>query len=305
MIRPRNEQTLAACCEISGRGYWSGQHVRVRFVPAAAGTGIQLVRIDRPGRPFCQALTTHTDEQAFRTNLCNGDATFEMIEHMMAALYALQIDNCVVEIDAEELPGLDGSALAMTQALCSVGRVQQAAVKNQLILDQTFRVGDETCWIEAAPASDNGAHYEYHLDYGDSSPIRTQSYSCTLNAWTFCNELAAARTFVTAQQVAQLQAQGVGRHVGPQDLLVFDDRGLVDNSFRFANECARHKTLDLIGDLALVGLELIGRFVSCRGGHRLNAALARKLAAYAQETQHSTGRGAERLPSNTPRNIAA
>ena len=305
MICARNEQTLAACCEIRGRGYWSGQDVRVRFLPAAAGAGVRIVRTDRPGQPSCPALTTYADEQAFRTNLCAGEARFEMIEHVLAALYALQIDNCVIEINGEEMPGLDGSALAITQALRSVGVVVQATDKQRFIVDQTFRVGDETCWIQASPAVDGHAHYAYHLDYGADSPIGAQSYSGVLNAHAFCHELAPARTFVTAQQVAQLQSQGVGKHVGPQDLLVFDDNGLVDNSFRFPNECARHKALDLIGDLALVGVELIGRFVSHRGGHRLNAALARQLAARAGISDTSASRSSRFAPPTAPHIAAA
>lgn len=305
MIGPRSEHTLAACCEIRGRGYWSGHDVRVRFLPAAAGTGIRLVRTDRPGQPSCRALTIHTDEQAFRTNLCAGEARFEMIEHLMAALYALQVDNCVIEMNGEEVPGLDGSALAITQTLHSVGLTVQAAAKKCVIIDRTFRIGDETCWVEATPVADGHARYEYHLDYGACSPIGVQSYSGILSADTFFQELAPARTFVTAQQVTQLQAQGVGKHVGPQDLLVFDDNGLVGNSFRFPNECARHKTLDLIGDLALVGVELIGRFVSHRGGHRLNAALARQLAAFAGMSDISASQDSQIAPPIARHIVAA
>ncbi len=228
-----------------------------------------------------------------------------MIEHVMAALYALEIDNCVIEVDGEEMPGLDGSALAIAQSLRSVGLVVQAAARKRFIIDRMFRVGDETCWIEAGPVAGGHARYEYRLDYGDDSPIAAQSYSGILSAHTFCRELAPARTFVTAQQVTQLQAQGVGKHVGPQDLLVFDDNGLVDNTFRFANECARHKTLDLIGDLALAGVDLIGRFVSHRGGHRLNAALARQLAAFAGTSDMSAGQGSQFAPPIAPRIVAA
>lgn len=282
MIRPRYEHTLAAACEVRGRGYWSGQTIHVRFLPAAAGTGIRMVRTDLPGRPQCRALTSHAAEQSLRTNLTAGAARFEMIEHLMAALYALQVDNCVVEVDAAEMPGLDGSAQAFIDALRTAGLVKQSVVRKSYVVDCSFRVGDETCWVTAEPIAGDLACFEYHLDYGDDAPIAPQAYSGTLEAITFCRELAAARTFVTADQVAQLQAQGVGCHVGPQDLLVFDANGLIDNALRFDNECARHKTLDLIGDLSLVGVDLIGRFVSCRGGHRLNAELARELAAVMQ-----------------------
>jgi UDP-3-O-[3-hydroxymyristoyl] N-acetylglucosamine deacetylase len=305
VIRPRNEHTLAASCHVNGRGYWSGQEVCVRFVPAPAGTGIRFVRTDLPGRPSCSALTTHAADQCFRTNICRGDAKFAMIEHVMATLYALEIDNCFVEVDAEEMPGMDGSSIGFVDALRSVGLVVQAAARKRYIVDRPFRVEDQNCWIEAAPVADGHPQFEYHLDYGDDSPIVAQSYRGSLNAHSFCRELASARTFVTAHQVAQLQAQGVGGHVGPQDLLVFSDSGLIENTLRFGNECARHKTLDLVGDLALAGVDLIGRFVSHRGGHRLNAALARELAMFAHTSCMSPGRGSQFAPPIGSRRLAA
>ncbi len=305
MIRPRNEHTLAASCEVRGRGYWSGQQVCVRFVPAPAGNGIRFVRTDLPGRPFCCALTSHADEQSYRTNLCRGEAKFEMIEHVMATLYALEIDNCFVEVDAEEMPGMDGSSLGFAEALRSVGLVVQAAARKRYIVDRPFRVGDQTCWIEAGPVADGHPLFEYHLDYGNTSPIKAQSYRGSLNAHSFCRELASARTFVTAQQVTQFQAQGVGEHVGPGDLLVFSEHGLIANALRFDNECARHKALDLVGDLALAGVDLIGRFVSHRGGHRLNAELARQLAMFAHASCMSPGRGSQFAPPVVARKYAA
>jgi len=303
VIRPRNEHSLAAACDVSGRGYWSGIEVCVRFLPAAAGSGIRFVRSDLPGRPGCDAKTELTSDASFRTNLVNGSARFEMIEHAMAALYALEIDNCVVEVSGLELPALDGSAQALVDALRAVGLVVQAQARKRYIVDRTIRVGDESCWIEASPVADGHPVYEYHLDYGDHSPIPRQSYRGSLNAYSFCRELASARTFVTADQVALLQSKGVGSHVGPQDLLVFSDQGIVNNSLRFANECARHKALDLVGDLALTGVDLVGRFVSHRGGHRLNGELAKILAQFASTSHMSIGAGSQFAPPIYPRTL--
>lgn len=282
MIRPRNEHTLAGVCEVRGKGYWSGREVRVRFCPAAASSGIRFVRTDLPGHPSCLAISCNVTPGSLRTNLRDGDASFEMIEHVMAALYGLEVDNCIVEIDAEEIPGMDGSAKEFVHALRSVGMVVQAAARKRYLINRNFRVGDDHAWIEAMPVSDGHPVYEYWLDYGDHSPIRPQSYCGSLSAHSFARELAPARTFVTAEQVDRLRSAGVGTHVGPQDLLVFDDSGLIDNRLRYENECARHKALDLIGDLALTGFDLVGHFVSNRGGHRLNAELATQLAEVAQ-----------------------
>jgi UDP-3-O-acyl N-acetylglucosamine deacetylase len=211
-----------------------------------------------------------------------GTARIAMVEHLMAALCALEIDNCIVEIDAEEMPGLDGSAADYVRALREAGLVIQAAPRNRLIVDRTLRVGTASHWIEVAPSPDGRSHYEYRLDYGDDCPIRPQSYALALTPDRFCREVAPARTFVTAQQAAELRASGVAAHVTTADLLVFGHDGPVDNELRFENECARHKALDLIGDLALVGMDLVGRFVSYRGGHNLNAQMAVCLRRLAQ-----------------------
>ena len=281
MIRPRNEHTLAAACEVRGKGYWSGRSVRVRFCPASSGSGVRFVRTDLPGRPDCQAIAANVAAASMRTNLHNDEIQFEMVEHVMAALYGLGIDNCSVEVDGEELPGLDGSSAPYVEALRSVGMIVQATERQRYHIDRPFRVGNDSSWIDVSPVADGQPIFEYHLDYGDDSPIRPQHHRGLLSPHSFDRELAPARTFVTAEQVAKLRSAGVGQHVGPQDLLVFDESGLVDNQLRFENECARHKTLDLIGDLALTGVDLVGRFVSYRGGHRLNGELARTLARLA------------------------
>lgn len=282
MIRPRNEHTIAHPCSVSGRGYWSGRQTTVRISPASVGTGVRMIRTDLPD---CPELTVSVDvrrDHELRTVLISGAARIAMVEHLMAALCAMEIDNCLVELDAEELPGLDGSAAPYVQALREAGLVIQAAPRNRLIVDRTLRVGTAAHWIEVSPSPDGRSHYEYRLDYGDACPIRPQTFSIALAPDSFCREVAPARTFVTAEQVAQLRASGVAAHVTTADLLVFDDAGPVDNALRFSDECARHKTLDMVGDLALVGMDLVGRFVSYRGGHNLNAQMAARLRRLAQ-----------------------
>lgn len=277
MIRSRNEHTLAQSCEVTGRGYWSGQQTTVRISPASLGTGVQLMRTDLPDNPAVTVGLDVRHDHELRTVLAVGEARFAMIEHLMAALYALEIDNCVVELDAEELPGLDGSANAYVKALRASGLVIQAAPRRQLIIDQTIRVGTAASWIEVSPSFDGRAHYCYQLDYGDESPIYAQTFQSVLTPDTFCREIAPARTFVTIDQADALRESGLAGHVANQDLLVFGPEGPLDNVLRYPDECARHKALDLIGDLALVGVELVGRVVSHRGGHNLNARLAEQL----------------------------
>ncbi len=304
-MRPRNEHTIAAPCEVSGRGYWSGQRVTVRFKPAEARTGIRLIRTDLPGCPSCPATAAHRDDESLRTNVSLGAAKFQLIEHMMAALYALEIDNCLVEIDGEEFPGLDGSSDGFVRALESVGLVVQAAARSRYFVDRFLRVGDANSWIEVSPVQQGPAVFEYHLDYGDQSPVAKQSYRVSLTPEIFRHEVAQARTFVTLDQAQTLRRHGVAAHVTNADLLVFDADGVVDNALRYSNECARHKALDLIGDLALAGVDLVGQFVSHRGGHRLNGQLASLLTRYASDWTMTTELGSQSAPPHAVRGHAA
>ncbi len=281
MIPSRNEHTIAVSCMIAGRGYWTGKQVRVSIHPAAAGQGIRLVRTDIASSPGCNADVSHREDVSLRTNLRCGAASFQMIEHLMAALYALEIDNCTVEIDGEEMPALDGSSAAYVDALRSAGLILQANSRKRLVITDRIRIGSGSGWVEALPSRSGKASFEYQLSFDEASPIAAQTFRIELTPRRFTRELAAARTFVTEQQAKQIRDSGVASHVSNQDLLVIGDAGPVENEYRFTNECARHKTLDLIGDLALAGVELIGTFVSFRGGHQLNGQMAGRLSKLA------------------------
>ncbi|WP_146453959.1 UDP-3-O-acyl-N-acetylglucosamine deacetylase [Rubripirellula tenax] len=283
MHRSRNEHTTAVTCMIHGRGYWSGQAVTVTVHPAPMGTGICMVRTDLDSRPQCVANVSHREDASLRTNLVCGDARFQMVEHLMAALAALEIDNAIVEIDREELPSLDGSSLAFVEQLSRAGLVIQARPKQRLIVHDRYRVGSSSGWVEAMPSKHGETYYEYQLSYDDETPIAPQAFGIELTPDRFIREIAPARTFVTAEQAEQIRATGLASHVTNQDLLVIDETGPIENSFRFANECARHKTLDMIGDLALTGVEIVGRFTSFRGGHNLNGRMAAQLHKLAIE----------------------
>ena len=284
----RNQHTIAATCEVSGRGYWSGQAVRVVIHPAALGTGIRLVRVDLAQPNTCLAAVRFREDASLRTNLSHGDARFQMVEHLMAALAALEIDNVLVEIDAEELPALDGSSRGFVESLSRSGLIVQAAPRRRLVIRDRYRIGNRDGWIELTPSQHGETYFEYQLSFDDDTPISPQAFGVELTPDRFIREVASARTFVTASQAAMIRQSGVASHVTNQDLLVIGDEGPIENAFRFPNECARHKTLDLIGDLALSGVEFIGRVTSFRGGHSLNGRVAERLAELAAQ-QSSRG----------------
>jgi UDP-3-O-acyl N-acetylglucosamine deacetylase len=294
----RNQHTIAASCEIRGRGYWSGQDVRMVIHPAPLGSGVRLVRVDLARPNGCQALVGFRQEAALRTNLANGEACFQMVEHLMAALAALEIDNCLVEVDSEEFPALDGSSLGYVEPLSRAGLIVQAAPRRRLVIRDRYRIGAPNGWVELSPAHHGETYYEYQLSFDDDTPIAPQAYGVELTPDRFIREVASARTFITAAQAAEIRAAGMASHVTNQDLLVIGDAGPIENQYRFANECARHKTLDLIGDLALSGVEFVGRVISFRGGHSLNGKVAQRLAELAiQQSSRQLPLSVTRQPS--------
>ena len=288
MSYSRNEHTIASTCEVRGRGYWSGREVRVRMHPAAVGTGIRLVRSDLAQRPSCAAHVAYREDAAFRTNLRSGAAHFAMVEHLMAALFALEIDNCLVEVDAEELPGLDGSSQGYVDALRTAGLIVQARMRPRLFIREPLRVEQDGAWIEATPSPAGVSRFEYRLSYDDGTPIPAQVFAVDLTPRRFANAVADARTFVTAEQADRLRASGIAAHVTDQDLIVWGADGPIANPLRYPDECARHKTLDLVGDLALAAVDLVGHFVSFRGGHRLNGRMASRLVQLASQRLRTT-----------------
>lgn len=285
MYTRRNQQTLGGIASVEGFGYWSGRDVRVEFRPADAGTGLVFVRADLPGMPRIPATVAHRAEAQRRTNLSVGDASVEMIEHVMAALYGLQIDNCEVHVNGAEMPGCDGSSGSFVDALSSAGVVVQDALRPQHVVRQAVRLGNDKCWIEARPCCSGKTVLQYELDYGQGNAIGRQSRELILSPDSFRHELANCRTFIFKAEAEVLQQRGLGHRATFRDLLVFDHDGPIDNQLRFPDECVRHKLLDMTGDLALAGCDLIGRFTAYRSGHQLNGELVRMLINQNQEQE--------------------
>ncbi|MEM8944167.1 MAG: UDP-3-O-acyl-N-acetylglucosamine deacetylase, partial [Planctomycetota bacterium] len=149
----------------------------------------------------------------------------------------------------------------------------------RIVITESIRLESGESWIEAHPSDDDQFHVEFHLDYPKDPIIGYQSVALPITPATFRSELASCRTFVLEREADILIKQGLGTHVTPKDLLLFGKYGPVDNHLRFDNECARHKSLDLVGDLALTGCEIVGRVKAYRSSHHLNAALASELVS--------------------------
>ena len=270
MYRPRKQTTISNSVSVSGFGFWSGRDVQLTFNPAAQDTGIVFVRTDIPGQPRIPAVIQNRVNGPRRTTLVAEGCTVEMVEHVLAALAGLQIDNCEVQVDRAEMPGCDGSSLSFTQALSRTEIIALESERRVTRVESTIRVGNKDAWIQADPVDSDQLELVYQLQYKCPS-IGAQVYRSIISPDAFAREIAPARTFVLIEESRQLQRQGLGKRVTYQDVLVFDESGPLDNELRFNNECARHKLLDMIGDFSLSGTDLIGKFTASRSGHRLNS----------------------------------
>lgn len=282
MRQARQQTTIQRPVTVSGRGYWSGSRVDVEFRPARENNGVTFVRTDLPGHPRIAANVLNRVKGPRRTTLVTGGTAVEMVEHVLAAMAGMQIDNCEIHVNQPEMPGCDGSSIAFVQALKRAGRIEQCSPKTVWTIRDVIRVGDEHSWIQCEPSPTGGFEMNYQLIYWQPS-IGIQDYSTVVNPECFENEIAAARTFVLQSEANLLRQQGLGRHVSYEDILVFDDTvGPIGNELRHFNECARHKVLDMIGDFALIGADIEGRFTAYRSGHRLNAQMANALINHAE-----------------------
>jgi UDP-3-O-acyl-N-acetylglucosamine deacetylase len=203
-----------------------------------------------------------------------------LAEHCLAALAGLRVDNCVIELDGPEPPGLDGSAWGFVRAVADAGVVIQGSRRPVLASTEPVVVSQNGATIALHPADRPGLRVSYLLDYGPTGPIPRQAFTLDVSPESFTREVAGCRTFLLEQEAIDLRAQGVGRHLTAKELLVFGPRGPIDNTLRYGDEPSRHKVLDLIGDLALCGFDLAGHVVAYRSGHALNVELARELTRH-------------------------
>lgn len=294
-MKLRSQNTIARPAVVAGVGFLTGADIKLRFLPAVAGHGIAFLRTDKLCAPPIPALVSYTVPSSRRTTIARCGIVVEMVEHVVAALAGLQIDNCLVELDGPEPPGCDGSSLLFAETLLEAGIVDQGVSRDRLELRHAVVVqGDGGQTVCGSPVSDGRGsegrggdgqlQINYSLDYGPHSPIGQQQYSVVVTPETFLSEIAFARTFLLEHEAQALRAQGYGRRTTTRDLLIFGPDGLIDNTLRAPDECARHKILDCIGDLALVGCDLAGVITARRSGHQLNAEFVRQAKLAHAET---------------------
>jgi UDP-3-O-acyl N-acetylglucosamine deacetylase len=280
----RYQRTIARLAEVQGRGFLTGAKVRLRFRPAPPNTGIRFVRIDLRSRPVVAATIDQVTGVERRTTLGHAPTNVMLVEHVLAALAGLRLDNCYVELNAPEPPGLDGSAQGFVDVLQEAGSVNQPARRQVWRASAPVRVAQPGATLALHPTLENEFKVSYILDYGLHAPIARQAYTAVITPEQFRTNLARCRTFLLESEAVELRRQGLGAELTVADLLVFGPNGPLGNQLRYADEPARHKVLDLVGDLALLGHDLCGHLVAYRSGHALNIELVRVLAGQMVQT---------------------
>jgi len=279
------QKTIKNEGKMRGRGMFGGKEAKVVFRPAPADSGIAFTRTDVPEPVRIVAVASNLAERSRRTTLKKGSVSIETIEHCMAAVNALEIDNVIIEVNGPELPASDCSCAEYFKVLRRTGIVEQNVTRKEYVIDKPITVTAGDACIYALPYSDDGLSVTYDLDYGGHTGIGRQIFSCRLTPDSFERHLAPARTFLLEAEAKQFQARGMGAHMSPRDILIINSDGPIKNSYRFPNECVRHKIVDLVGDLGLVGRALKGRIVAYKSGHALNQQLSRKLYQAAQQQE--------------------
>jgi UDP-3-O-acyl N-acetylglucosamine deacetylase len=281
-IHDRRQQTIGSPVEVCGIGYVTGRQVRLRFRSAPPFTGVVFVRTDLGPNASIPARVEHVSGTARRTTLGQPPVHVDLVEHVLAALCGLRIDNCLVELDAPEPPGLDGSAQTFVKALLRAGTVMQAERREVWTVERPMTIGANDATITLHPTENPELRVSYLLDYGLESPIHWQMCTQTITPASFATQVAPCRTFVTDEEAIMLRKQGLGPRTAVSDLLVYGRRGLINNKVRFGDEPARHKILDILGDLSLIGCDLSGHIVAYRTGHPQNIQLVKLLSLQMQ-----------------------
>lgn len=291
------QRTLDSTISATGVGLHSGQKVRISLRPAPANTGIVFRRVDLPGEPLIKAEPNAVCDTRLSTTLGTGDARVATIEHLMSALAGLGIDNIFIDLDASEVPIMDGSAGPFVFLLQSAGVVEQPAAKQYLRIKQAVVVEDQDKWVRLDPY--HGFKIDFRIDFphpafNDAHNAVSVDFART----SYVKEVARARTFGFMQEVEALRNQGLALGGSLDNAIVMDEYRVLNNDgLRYDDELVKHKVLDAIGDLYVLGHPLIGAFSAFRSGHALNNRLLRALLADQSAWEFATFDHPEQVPA--------
>ena len=276
------QHTIAASIAQTGVGLHSGVSTQVRILPAEVGSGRYFVRVDLPNSPIIPAQVAAVSQTVLSTQLGKGEASIRTVEHLLAALVSMGVDNARIEIDGPELPLLDGSARIWAESIAEVGLRSQRVNDGELspTIEEPIWIYEGDTFVAAIPALET--RFTYGIDF-DLPAIGNQWHSWSLStdvekaSASFASEIAPARTFGLLHQIEHLQKSGLIKGGSLENALVCGPDGWLNPPLRFANEPVRHKILDLVGDLSLVGNIPKAHFLAYKASHNLHIQLAQRI----------------------------
>jgi UDP-3-O-[3-hydroxymyristoyl] N-acetylglucosamine deacetylase len=269
--------TLKQEFELSGVGLHLGVDITVKVMPAQPGEGRYFVRVDLPEKPIIPAQIAAVGQTTLSTELGVKEATVRTVEHLLASLVVNGVDDARIEINGQEVPLLDGSAKNWCEAIAQVGIINHSqSVKVPIAPTEPIWIRENDSFVAALPASET--RFTYGIDFVDYQAIGNQWHSWNPSQEDFTTEIAPARTFGFAEQIEQLKQAGLIQGGNLSNALVCSHSGWVNPPLRFTNEPARHKLLDLVGDISLLGQLPIAHVIAYKASHKLHIQLAAKLA---------------------------
>ncbi|MBE6309878.1 MAG: bifunctional UDP-3-O-[3-hydroxymyristoyl] N-acetylglucosamine deacetylase/3-hydroxyacyl-ACP dehydratase [Bacteroidales bacterium] len=294
------QRTLKSSFQVSGKGLHTGLQICATFNPAPVGYGYKFKRIDLPDAPIVDAVAENVVETQRGTVIAKGDVKISTIEHSLAALYAAGVDNCLIEVDAPELPILDGSAIEYAEKIDEVGYEELPEEKDYYIVKKKMEVVDEKTGASLIALPDDDFSIETMIEF--KSPVLSNQFAMLTSLENFKTEIAASRTFVFVREVEPLVSNNLIKGGDLDNAIVIYDSpmsqdtidkladlmgvphknvnelGYINNKpLVFDNEPARHKLLDVLGDIALIGRPLKGRIIAVKPGHTLNTTFAKQV----------------------------
>ncbi|MDD5432812.1 MAG: bifunctional UDP-3-O-[3-hydroxymyristoyl] N-acetylglucosamine deacetylase/3-hydroxyacyl-ACP dehydratase [Candidatus Omnitrophica bacterium] len=288
-----NQKTIIKEVSISGAGLHTANKVNLKFKPADIDSGINFIRVDMPEKTVIKANTDSlivSSRAHRRTSIGNSTVEVHTIEHLMASLFALGIDNINIEIDSNEVPGLDGSSQVFVETLKGAGIKEQDKEKHGFSLREPIFIEEGGSSIIALPSED--FRISYTLNY-DHPMLKSGFLELIVTPESFSSEIAPARTFCLEEEAKELQRNNVGLGANYENTLVVGATGVIGNKLRFDNEFVRHKILDLIGDLSILAQPIKAHIIAIKSGHSLNLKLAKSIDQ--QRKKYSTGTGKKAL----------
>jgi UDP-3-O-[3-hydroxymyristoyl] N-acetylglucosamine deacetylase len=266
------QKTINEDLVFEGRGLHTGKHVVVKLRPAPRDSGIVFFRSDKSA--FINATVNAVSDTTFATTLGSNGTRVRTVEHLLAALAGLEIDNIIVEVDGPEVPIMDGSAVDFVEMILGAGITVQESGRAYIKVLRPVVFKDGKAEVSALPY--DGRKISYHINY-DHKFLKNQKMTLELDGDSFRRDLAPARTFGFLKDVEYLRSMGLAKGGSLDNAVILSDTGVVNSSgLRFENECIRHKMLDFIGDISLLGFPIIGHLVASRSGHLANVKFLKK-----------------------------